>query len=182
MRNTFRRVLFSTFSARLLGLVALLYTVYYLYWRARYSLNMDALLLSLPLLLAEFQGTFNFALFLLMTWDVTPVPHDPGPPGHFIDILIPTYNEDLSILKMTILGALNVSYPHKTWVLDDGRRPAMRQLCQEIGVEYLTLQSVLPAADFVLCLGVRRNITIFVAGLDQLRRLRRRRMCCGKPT
>src|SRR5947209_5581694 len=138
MRNAFRRIFFSTFSARLLGVVALLYTLYYLYWRSRYSLNIDALLLSLPLLLAEFQGTFNFALFLLMTWDVTPVPHDPAPPGHSVDILIPTYNEDLSILKMTILGALNVSYPHKTWVLDDGRRPAMRQLCQEMGVEYLT--------------------------------------------
>src|SRR5438067_9522207 len=106
MNNIWRRILFSTFSARLIGVVTLLYTVYYLYWRARYSLNMDALLLSLPLLLAEFQGTFNFALFLLMTWDVTPVPHDPGLPGHSVDILIPTYNEDLSILKMTILGAL----------------------------------------------------------------------------
>jgi len=138
MRNAFRRIFFSTFSARLLGVVALLYTLYYLYWRSRYSLNIDALFLSLPLLLAEFQGTFNFALFLLMTWDVTPVPHGAAPPDHSVDILIPTYNEDLSILKMTILGALNISYPHKTWVLDDGRRPAMRQLCQEMGVEYLT--------------------------------------------
>ncbi len=138
MHNLFRRILFSTFSARLLGIVTLLYTMYYLYWRARYSLNMDALFLALPLLLAEIQGTFNFALFLLMTWDITPIPHDAAPPDHSVDILIPTYNEDLSILKITILGALNVRYPHKTWVLDDGRRPAMCKLCQEMGVGYLT--------------------------------------------
>src|SRR6266849_4019214 len=90
------------------------------------------------MLLAEFQGAFNFALFLLMTWDITPIPHGLAEPGHSVDILIPTYNEDLAILKMTILGAIHVRYPHKTWVLDDGRRPALRQLCLQMGVEYLT--------------------------------------------
>lgn len=138
MRNVFGRIFYSSFFARLLGVVTLLYTVYYLYWRARYSLNLDALFLSVPLLLAEFQGTFNFALFLLMTWDITPIPHGLAEPGHSVDILIPTYNEDLSILKMTILGAIHVRYPHKTWVLDDGRRLALRQLCLQMGVEYLT--------------------------------------------
>src|SRR5437588_11711652 len=107
MRNAFRRIFFSTFSARLLGVVALLYTLYYLYWRARYSLNMDALFLSLPLLLAEFQGTFNFALFLLMTWDVTPVPHGAAPPDHSVDILIPTYNEHPLFRTWTSLGPSN---------------------------------------------------------------------------
>jgi len=138
MRNVFGRIFYSSFFARLLGVVTLLYTVYYLYWRARYSLNMDALFLSVPLLLAECQGAFNFALFLLMTWDITPIPHGLAEPGHSVDILIPTYNEDLAILKMTILGAIHVRYPHKTWVLDDGRRPALRQLCLQMGVEYLT--------------------------------------------
>ncbi len=39
---------------------------------------------------------------------------------------------------MTILGALNVRYPHETWVLDDGRRPELQRLCDEMGVHYLT--------------------------------------------
>ena len=73
-----------------------------------------------------------------MTWDVTPVPHRPAPPGRTVDILIPTYNEDLSILRMTILGALNVRYPHETWMLDDGRRPAIAdRAVREMGLPVL---------------------------------------------
>jgi len=34
MRNVFGRIFYSSFFARLLGVVTLLYTVYYLYWRA----------------------------------------------------------------------------------------------------------------------------------------------------
>jgi cellulose synthase (UDP-forming) len=138
VRDTFRHIFFSTLSVRLLGIIATVYIAYYLYWRARYSLNMDALFFSALMLLAEFQGWFHFCLFLMMTWDTKPVPHGVAPPERTVDILIPTYNEDLSILKMTILGAENVSYQHKTWVLDDGRRPALHRLCQEMGIEYLT--------------------------------------------
>src|SRR5260370_12054075 len=120
MRNVFGRIFYSSFFARLLGVVTLLYTVYYLYWRARYSLNLDALFLSVLMLLAEFQGAFNFALFLLMTWDITPIPHGLAEPGHSVDILIPTYNEDLSILKITILGAIHFPYPPTTPALSIG--------------------------------------------------------------
>jgi cellulose synthase (UDP-forming) len=138
MQKLLRSIIFATPVARLLALLAMLYTLYYLYWRARYSLNLDALWFSLPLLLAEVHGTINFALFIFMTWDVKPVPHPGAPIGRTVDIFIPTYNEDLSILRMTILGALNVRYPHETWVLDDGRRPELRQLCETMGVHYLT--------------------------------------------
>lgn len=138
MRKLLHGLLFSTPVARLLALIAMLYTCYYLYWRVHFSLNLDALWLSLPLWLAEVYGALNFIVFAFMTWDVKPVPHRPAPPGRTVDILIPTYNEDLSILRMTILGALNVRYPHETWVLDDGRRPELKQLCDEMGVHYLT--------------------------------------------
>jgi len=138
MQKSRRKLLFTTPVARLLALVALLYTLYYLYWRAQYSLNLDALWFSLPLLLAEVHGAINFTVFMFMTWDLKPVPHTAAPSGRSVDIFIPTYNEDLPILRMTILGALNVRYPHETWVLDDGRRPALCELCEAMGVHYLT--------------------------------------------
>ncbi len=138
MRKLLPGILFATPVARLLAVVALFYTFYYLSWRVGYSLNLDALWFSVPLLLAEVQGAINFTLFMFMTWDLKPVPHPAAPRGRTVDIFIPTYNEDLSILRMTILGALNVRYPHETWVLDDGRRPALRELCEEMGVHYLT--------------------------------------------
>src|SRR5258708_38065986 len=56
-----------------------------------------------------------------------------------IDILIPTYNEDESILARSIIGALGVDYPRvRVWVLDDGRRAWLEQFCESRGVMYLT--------------------------------------------
>ena len=138
MRKLLPGIFFATPVARLLALGALFYTFYYLYWRVGHSLNLDALWFSVPLLLAEVHGAISFMLFMFMTWDLKPVPHAAAPGGRTVDIFIPTYNEDLSILRMTILGALNVHYPHETWVLDDGRRPALRQLCESMGAHYLT--------------------------------------------
>ena len=41
----------------------------------------------------------------------------------WVDVLIPTYNESLDVLRPTVLGALAMEYPHKTvYVLDDGHR------------------------------------------------------------
>src|SRR5713226_8585913 len=138
MRNVLRSFFFVTPVARSAALIALFYTIYYLWWRASSSLNLDALWFSLPLLLAEVHGAINFTVFMFMTWDLKPVPHTAAPSGRSVDIFIPTYNEDLPILRMTILGALNVRYPHETWVLDDGQRPALCELCEAMGVHYLT--------------------------------------------
>src|SRR5947199_6742857 len=99
MQKLLRNILFTTPVARLLAVLAMLYTLYYLYWRARYSLNLDAIWFSMPLLLAEVHGTINFALFMFMTWDVKLVPHPAAPSGRSVNIFIPTYNEDLSIFS-----------------------------------------------------------------------------------
>lgn len=56
-----------------------------------------------------------------------------------VDILIPTYNEELEVLRRTILGATNLDYPKYTvYVLDDGRREWLRAYCRDHGVEYVT--------------------------------------------
>jgi cellulose synthase (UDP-forming) len=56
-----------------------------------------------------------------------------------IDIFIPTYNEPIEVLEKTITGALSVDYPNfLVWVLDDGRRPWLREFCEQKGVGYLT--------------------------------------------
>lgn len=63
--------------------------------------------------------------------------HPGGPP--LIDLLIPTYNEQAEILYRTIVGALSQDYPRfRIWVLDDGKRPWLRDMCQELGANYRT--------------------------------------------
>jgi cellulose synthase (UDP-forming) len=56
-----------------------------------------------------------------------------------VDIFIPTYNEPFEILEKTIIGALCLDYSNfKLWVLDDGRRPWLKDFCETKGVGYLT--------------------------------------------
>ena len=55
-----------------------------------------------------------------------------------VDVFIPTYNEPFEVLEKTITGALCLDYPHaKVWVLDDGRRPWLKEYCESKGVGYL---------------------------------------------
>jgi cellulose synthase (UDP-forming) len=57
----------------------------------------------------------------------------------WVDVYIPTYDESLEVLEKTITGAISLDYPNfKVWLLDDGRRPWLKELCNTKGVGYLT--------------------------------------------
>jgi cellulose synthase (UDP-forming) len=56
-----------------------------------------------------------------------------------IDVFICTYNEEEAILERTIVGALGMDYPNfRVWVLDDGRRAWLSQMCQRVDCGYIT--------------------------------------------
>ncbi len=123
---------------KLLMLLAIGFGLFYLTYRVLYTLNLDALWFSIIFLLAEVQGVVMLFLFFFDVWSPRGADPPPPPPGFTVDVFIPTYNEDTSILRKTILGAVGMSYPHKTYVLDDGRRREVEALARELGVEYIT--------------------------------------------
>ena len=58
-----------------------------------------------------------------------------------VDILIPTYNEPLMVVRTTAFAAINIDYPPDklhVYVLDDGRREEFRKFCEEAEVGYVT--------------------------------------------
>jgi cellulose synthase (UDP-forming) len=60
----------------------------------------------------------------------------PGSPPR-VDIFIATYNEQLEVLERTIVGAKATTYPNvRVFVLDDGRRPWLREACERHGIGY----------------------------------------------
>jgi cellulose synthase (UDP-forming) len=124
--------------ARLFGVYFAAFGAYYIVWRAGWTLNLDALWLALPLLIAETMGYIDFLLFLFMTWSIPPLRVEPAPPGKTVDVFITTYNEDPEVLRSTILGCVHMRYPHKTYVLDDGRRADVKALAESLGATYIT--------------------------------------------
>ncbi len=58
-----------------------------------------------------------------------------------VDVLIPTYNEPLDVVRYTALGALNMDWPADklhVYILDDGRRKEFEQFAFEAGLGYKT--------------------------------------------
>ncbi len=55
-----------------------------------------------------------------------------------VDVFIPTYNEGREIVERGIIAAKALDYPRfRVWVLDDGRRDWLRELCAARGVGYI---------------------------------------------
>ncbi|MFK7927999.1 MAG: UDP-forming cellulose synthase catalytic subunit [Myxococcota bacterium] len=119
----------------------------YLWWRAFESLNWYGstldIITSLSLFGAEIYAvvilvTGQFQTAILKRRKSIPLSEYEGELPT-VDVFIPTYNEDVDIVRRTALGALGMTYPHKKiYLLDDGRRPAMAALAKEVGCGYLT--------------------------------------------
>lgn len=59
-----------------------------------------------------------------------------------VDVFICSYNEPLDVLEKSALLAKAMDYPHvRVFMLDDTRRPWLREYCAEIGIGYVTRQS-----------------------------------------
>ena len=58
-----------------------------------------------------------------------------------VDVYIPTYNEPMSIVRATVLGAIAMDWPPekiRVYLLDDGRRDEFREFAAECGIGYVT--------------------------------------------
>lgn len=68
-----------------------------------------------------------------------PLPNDTDAWPH-VDVLIPTYNEPLEVVRYTALAAANMDWPPEkmhVYILDDGRREDYRQFAQDAGIGYI---------------------------------------------
>lgn len=112
----------------------------YLVWRWGFTLALDTLWVGLPLVLAETWALGTLALFVFEAWRLTDRAAPAYRHGGRTAILVPTYNESEDVLRPTVLGALAVrAQPApEVWVLDDGERPWVSDLCAELGARYVS--------------------------------------------
>lgn len=132
------RFRFRVWVFRVVALTNIALGLYYFSFRYTRSLNLNALWFAIPLLLAETYSFIGALLFILTLWK--PAIRKPPPPleNAVVDVFITTYNEPLEVLRKTVEAALRIRYPHTTYVLDDGKRPEVRAMCEELGAVYIT--------------------------------------------
>lgn len=123
---------------RLLVAITLCWSAAYLAWRIGWSWHGSDPVLWASLLLAECYGMWNLAALAWLTWDLTPCERPASQPGTSVDVYICTYDETPAVLEATLAGCALMSYPHTTWILDDGARPEIAELAERWGVRYMT--------------------------------------------
>ena len=139
----------------------------YVYWRTTSTLppvsQLENFIPGLLLYLAEMYSVFMLALSLFVV--ARPLPSRPAAPIAdndlpTVDVFIPSYNEETTLLADTIAAARAMDYPQDkvtVWLLDDGgtvqkrnaddvttaetareRHIELQQLCTDLGARYLT--------------------------------------------
>ena len=142
-----------------LATMTLVVGAWYLHWRWTESLNMDALWFAIPLVIAETCAFIGLILFTINLWATrdTPAQTPPFLKGDCgadetaakdpisVDIFFATYDEEEELVRLSILDAKRIKYPHpidiRIHVLDDGRRDAMRAVAEEEGVNYISREN-----------------------------------------
>jgi cellulose synthase (UDP-forming) len=133
----------TLFLTALSALVSLRYLV----WRVTETLEFNTILqgtLGIGLALAEAYAIIVLTLGYVQTvWPLgrkpVPLPDDPAD-WPTIDVYIPTYNEDLSIVRSTVFAAMAIDWPAdklRVYILDDGRRVAFRDFAESCGAGYI---------------------------------------------
>jgi cellulose synthase (UDP-forming) len=120
----------------------------YIWWRLTETLQFPSELeafLGIGLILAELYAWLVLILGYVQTaWPLRRPPvamPDDLAEWPTVDLFIPTYNEPLSVVQNTVLGALSVDYPLdklKIYILDDGKREEFREFAEALGVGYIT--------------------------------------------
>ncbi len=139
----------------------------YMVWRTTSTLIYTGMADFVPMVLLYVAEVYSFIVFLCgLVINVFPLdrPKESAfkEPLPGVDILIPTYNEPVDVVKITATGCTLLDYPRdrfRVFVLDDGatnellnssdlsvrrkaeaRKRELKKFCQELGIEYRSRQ------------------------------------------
>jgi cellulose synthase (UDP-forming) len=124
---------------RVIAAAALLWGFAYLTWRIGWSGHGTPVVLFLVLLAAELFGWISLGFYTFFAWHAPKTYRSPLPARRMtVDVFVCTYDEPSNVLEPTLLACDAIALPHTTYLLDDGRRPEIRELAMRFGARYLT--------------------------------------------
>ena len=124
------------------GLLSVAALLAYLGWRIGWTLPPTGSNRTIAWLLIGFEALPLGGLVVkcVVLWRIDgplPPPPDAAPPHLRTVVLIPTYDEPAEVLSPTVAAACALDPVHETWVLDDGDRAWVAQMCAVYGARYV---------------------------------------------
>lgn len=128
--------------ARIGGVTAVLALLAYLTWRLAFTLPVGSWNRTVAFTLIAFEALpiFGLTIKAITLWSTDcaiPAPIRTGAHTPKVAIFIPTYNEPAEVIVPTITAACAIEPPHETFVLDDGDRPWVAEMCRDLGARYI---------------------------------------------
>jgi cellulose synthase (UDP-forming) len=123
---------------RALALLALVWGLGYLTWRVGWSSEGTGPVVFAMLLATEVYGLYALAILTWFSWSRPAAQRPTATPGRKVDVYVCTYDEPAEVVMATLAGCRALTYPHTTYLLDDGRRPEMEAIAKVAGARYLT--------------------------------------------
>lgn len=124
---------------RAVAVVAVVYATYWILWRWTSTINPapSAIVPSIILLLAETSAYIGLLMYVFLVWRLRF--RDPGPPPTdcSVDVFITCYDEPLEVLRRTAIGSRSIRYPHRTYMLDDGKRDDVKAMAEQLEIGYI---------------------------------------------
>lgn len=130
----------TSWIAHVVAVAALLAGAVYLVWRWGFTIDGADLWLAIPLAVAETYGLLMLLLLTFSCWRLAARPTPEPLAGRRVAVLVATFDEDEDVLRPTVVGARAIrnDVPPEVWVLDDGGRDWVREMCGELGARYLS--------------------------------------------
>lgn len=129
-------------SAHVGALASILALAAYVTWRIAATLPSGGWNRTVAWTLVAFEilPMFGLVAKAITLWNIdstAPPPVHDLPSGTRVAVFIPTYNEPVEVIAPTIAAACALEPAHETWVLDDGDRPWVAEMCQAWGARYV---------------------------------------------
>ncbi len=139
---------------------------FYFAWRYQITLIWNTWYAYL-LLALEIYGALSTILYLITTRRIPEIENIMlNKIDKKVDILIPTYNEPLKIVKVTALRALAVEGVQNVFILDDGDRKDFKKMAKQIGAKYIARKDNKYAKAGNMNNGLKCSDAEFIVTLD----------------
>ena len=156
--------------ARVVSILSFVIGVVYLRWRLTTLTGMGAV--GIAFYVAEAANFLALTLAIVLFWRPRWRAGTPPPPAGTLDVFIPVCGEPASMVEETLQAALAISYPHRTYLLNDGRIAGKKnwqeieELAERYGVTCFTRTTGAPGKGANLNHALARTSGEFLATID----------------